>query len=120
MSPASWFFNLSALAIFMGVLSVFGFRFSDCQMVVRRGNAPRSSAYQAGALLLSYRTFRKLADGVGIAPTQPCRLTRFSGPGHCCSANHPKWSGWQELHLGGRAQAPSWFRTRPSAADITP
>ena len=27
------------------------------------------------------------------------RLTRFSGPGHCCSANHPKWSGWQELHL---------------------
>src|SRR5437899_11412369 len=37
-------------------------------MVVRRGNAPRSSAYQAGALLLSYRT---MADGVGIAPTQP-------------------------------------------------
>src|SRR6266542_2818104 len=71
MSPASWFFNLSALAIFMGVLSVFGFRLSDCQMVVRRGNAPRSSAYQAGALLLSYRTHRKLADGVGIAPTQP-------------------------------------------------
>src|SRR5438093_8768263 len=88
------------------------------EMVVRRGNAPRSSAYQAGALLLSYRTFRKLADGVGIAPTQPCRLTRFSGPGHCCSANHPKWSGWQELHLGGRAQAPSWFPTRPSAAAI--
>src|SRR5437773_9413519 len=27
------------------------------------------------------------------------RLTRFSGPGHSCSANHPKWSGWQELHL---------------------
>src|SRR2546422_7087856 len=28
------------------------------------------------------------------------RLTRFSGPGHyCCSANHPKRSGWQELHL---------------------
>ena len=25
-------------------------------MVVQRGNAPRSSAYQAGALLLSYRT----------------------------------------------------------------
>src|SRR5438093_10340954 len=69
------------------------------EMVVRRGNAPRSSAYQAGALLLSYRTHGKMADGVGIAPTQPCRLTRFSGPGHCCSANHPKWSGWQELHL---------------------
>ena len=27
------------------------------------------------------------------------RLTRFSGPGHYCSANHPQWSGWQELHL---------------------
>ena len=27
------------------------------------------------------------------------RLTRFSGPGHYCSANHPKWSGRQELHL---------------------
>jgi hypothetical protein len=27
------------------------------------------------------------------------RLTRFSGPGHYCSANHPKWPGWQELHL---------------------
>src|SRR5712691_5740330 len=27
------------------------------------------------------------------------RLTRFSGPGHYCYANHPKWSGWQELHL---------------------
>src|SRR6266404_4041962 len=26
------------------------------------------------------------------------RLTRFSGPGHYCSANHPNWSGWQELH----------------------
>src|SRR5262245_59363801 len=27
------------------------------------------------------------------------RLTRFSGPGHYCSTNHPKWSGWQESHL---------------------
>src|SRR2546425_2355348 len=26
------------------------------------------------------------------------RLTRFSGPGHYCSANHPKWSGWGESH----------------------
>ena len=40
-----------------------------------------------------------MADGVGIAPTQPGGLTRFSGPGHYCSANHPQWSGWQELHL---------------------
>src|SRR5437867_13331586 len=67
-------------------------------LVVPAGNAPASSGYQPGALLLSYRT---MADGVGIAPTQSRRagLTRFSGPGHYCSANHPKWSGWQELHL---------------------
>jgi hypothetical protein len=32
------------------------------------GDAPASSGYQPGALLLSYRT---MADGVGIAPTQP-------------------------------------------------
>src|SRR2546425_2572775 len=37
-------------------------------MVVPAGNAPASSGYQPGALLLSYRT---MADGVGIAPTQP-------------------------------------------------
>ena len=35
------------------------------------------------------------------------RLTRFSGPGHYCSANHPKWSRWQE----GVAPATSSFRT---------
>ena len=41
------------------------------EMVVPAGNAPASSGYQPGALLLSYRTYGKLADGVGIAPTQP-------------------------------------------------
>ena len=35
-------------------------------MVVPRGNAPASSGYQPGALLLSYRT---MAEGVGNAPT---------------------------------------------------
>lgn len=25
-------------------------------------------------------------------------LSRFSGPGHCCSANHPKWSGRRDSH----------------------
>src|SRR5262245_14035983 len=40
-------------------------------MVVPHGNAPRSLAYQARALLLSYRTTveRRLAEGVGSAPT---------------------------------------------------
>src|SRR5712692_34623 len=36
------------------------------EMVVPRGNAPRSLAYRARALLLSYRT---MAEGVGNAPT---------------------------------------------------
>ena len=38
------------------------------KLVVPAGNAPASSGYQPGALLLSYET---MADGVGIAPTQP-------------------------------------------------
>jgi hypothetical protein len=38
-------------------------------MVVPRGNAPRSPAYRAGALLLSYGT---VAEGVGNAPTSAC------------------------------------------------
>ena len=42
---------------------------------------------------------KALADGVGVAPTQPGGSLGYSGPGHYCSANHPKWSGWQELHL---------------------
>ena len=36
------------------------------EMVVPAGNAPASSGYQPGALLLSYRT---MAEGVGNAPT---------------------------------------------------
>jgi ABC-type transport system involved in cytochrome c biogenesis permease subunit len=41
------------------------------EMVLPRGNAPRSSAYQAGALLLSYRRNIKIkmVEGVGNAPT---------------------------------------------------
>src|SRR2546430_979203 len=70
----------------------------------------------------------ELADGVGVAPTQPCRLTLFSGPGHYYSANHPKWSGWRELHSrpppseGGRLLltlhpeigCQTWTRTKTS------
>ena len=43
-------------------LGIWSFR----RLVVPRGNAPRSLAYQASALLLSYRT---MAEGVGNAPT---------------------------------------------------
>src|SRR5207248_2382025 len=45
------------------------------KMVVSRGNAPQSPAYQAGALLLSYGTCGwalKMAEGVGNAPTSVC------------------------------------------------
>src|SRR5882672_192050 len=38
------------------------------KMVVPAGDAPASSGYRPGALLLSYRT---MADGVGFASTQP-------------------------------------------------
>src|SRR5206468_702179 len=43
-------------------------KLGERRLVVPAGNAPASSGYQPGALLLSYRT---MADGVGIAPTQP-------------------------------------------------
>src|SRR5437773_9532810 len=83
-------------------------------MVVQRGNAPRSSAYRAGALLLSYTTYGKMADGVGIAPTQPGGSLGFRDRG---IAALPTIRNGQ----GGRScTAASWFRTRPSAADITP
>jgi hypothetical protein len=42
------------------------------------------------------------------------RLTRFSGPGHYCSANHPKWSGWQELHLRPPVPKPGALKTELS------
>ena len=38
----------------------------DGKMVVQQGNAPWSSGYQPGALLLSYRT--ENAEAVGVAP----------------------------------------------------
>ena len=69
------------------------------ELVVPRGNAPRSPAYQAGALLLSYETSLGIGGWCRDCTHAARRLTRFSGPGHYCSANHPKWSGWQELHL---------------------
>ena len=88
------------------------------RLVVPAGNAPASSGYQPGALLLSYRT---MAEGVGNALTSamPILFSRQVQPAYICLPSK-EWSGWQEMHLGGRAQAPSWFQTRPSAADITP
>ena len=53
------------------------------EMVVQRGNAPRSLAYQASALLLSYGT---VAEGVGNAPTSAMPIL-FSGqvqPAYIC------------------------------------
>jgi hypothetical protein len=53
------------------------------EMVVPRGNAPRSSGYQPGALLLSYGT---MAEGVGNAPTSAMPIL-FSGqvqPAYIC------------------------------------
>ena len=73
-------------------------------MVVRAGNAPASSGYQPGALLLSYGTVLAdgdhLAEGVGNAPTSamPILFSRQVQPAYICLPS-VKWSGWQELHL---------------------
>src|SRR3989441_12488188 len=98
-------------------------------MVLRRGNAPRSSAYQAVALLLSYRTLRKLADGVGIAPTQPggslgfrdrgiaaLPTIRNGQGGRSCTCDllvpNPDASGLMTLHPENGCQ--TWTRTKTS------
>src|SRR3954453_19792068 len=66
-------------------------------MVVPAGNAPASSDYQPGALLLSYET---MAEGVGNAPTS-ARADRVfkTGAASLYLPAFQKWSGWQELHL---------------------
>jgi hypothetical protein len=65
-------------------------------MVVPAGNAPASSGYQPGALLLSYRT---MAEGVGNAPTSamPTLFSRQVQPACICLPS-VNWSGWGELH----------------------
>ena len=67
------------------------------ELVVPAGNAPASSGYQPGALLLSYGT---MAEGVGNAPTSavPILFSRQVQPAYICLPS-VKWSGWQELHL---------------------
>jgi hypothetical protein len=83
------------------------------RLVVPRGNAPRSFAYQARALLLSYRTWRKAS--VSRRP----RLC--ADPVFETGAASLYLPAFHELVRVARfALASSSFRTRPSAADITP
>ena len=83
-------------------------------MVVPRGNAPRSSGYQPGALLLSYRT---MAEGVGNAPTSVSTDPVFeTGAASLYLPAFQKWSGWQELHL----RPPRSESRHGGTADITP
>ena len=66
-------------------------------MVVPRGNAPQSSGYQPGALLLSYET---MAEGVGNAATSARADPVFkTGAASIFLPTFQKWSGWQDLHL---------------------
>src|SRR4029077_18345447 len=66
-------------------------------LVVQAGNAPASSGYQPGALLLSYET---MAEGVGNAPTSARADPVFkTGAASLYLPAFQKWSGWQELHL---------------------
>ena len=116
----------------LGLLFIHGQK-----VVASRGDAPRSSAYQAGALLLSYKA---MADGVGIAPTQPGGSLGFrdrgittlptirNGQGGGSGLPKPCQSeardgtvanATRSAPADGRAQAPS-FRGRPSAADLHP
>src|SRR5881397_3409570 len=67
------------------------------RLVVPAGNAPASSGYQPGALLLSYET---MAEGVGNAPTSARADPVFkTGAASLYLPAFQKWSGWQELHL---------------------
>lgn len=111
------------------------------RLVVQRGNAPRSSAYQAAALLLSYRTeigrvrvctvflptrglqslsafglAVKMADGEGIAPPQPIGWPRGSSTAHCCSVTRPK----VVLPEGLAPPRLSTLVPKTNAASITP
>ena len=101
-------------------------------MVALRGNAPRSSAYRAGALLLSYKA---MAEGVGVAPTQPegslgfrdrgittlptIRKGRGSGSGLPKPRELASPEGTVAVATCG-APTSSSFRGRPSAADLHP
>ena len=66
------------------------------EMVVLAGNAPASSGYQPGALLLSYGT---VAEGVGNAPTSAMPIL-FSGqvqPAYICLPS-VNWLPGLDLH----------------------
>lgn len=65
-------------------------------LVVPAGNAPASSGYQPGALLLSYET---MAEGVGNAPTSArADLVFETSAASLYLPAFQKWSGWRELH----------------------
>src|SRR6266852_4636895 len=72
------------------------------EMVVPAGNAPASSGYQPGALLLSYRTacagppWRKAS--VTLRPRlAPILFSRQVQPAYICLPS-VKWSGWRDSH----------------------
>ena len=113
---------------------LLGGKFAFRRLVVRRGNAPRSSGYQPDALLLSYGT---MAEGVGPRfarrTSVPWETNLWRNWEFKCSdlgvADPVFKTGAASLYLPafrkmvrvtGVAPATSSFRTRPSAADITP
>src|SRR6266567_9572738 len=112
MSPASWFFNLSALAIFMGVLSVFGFLNVNWS----------SGAVTLRGLPLIRRTLCFLATGrigkwrmVSELHARSPKAHSVFGTGALLLCQPSEL-----VRVAGVAPATSSFRTRPSAADITP
>ena len=88
------------------------------ELVVPAGNAPASSGYQPGALLLSYET---MAEGVGNAPTSVCADPVFeTGAASLYLPAFQKWSVWRELHSRPPRSEQVAACKRPTAADITP
>src|SRR5262249_26492361 len=80
-------------------------KLGERRVVVPRRNAPRSLAYQASALLLSYKP---VAEGVGNAPTSARADPVFkTGAASLYLPAFQNWSECQESLVSGRAQARS-------------
>ena len=80
------------------------------EMVVLAGNAPASSGYQPGALLLSYGT---LAEGVGNAPTSamPILFSRQVQPAYICLPSKNGCQSWTRTNTARLNRPACYFDT---------
>ena len=86
-------------------------------MVVLAGNAPASSGYQPGALLLSYGTVLAdgdhLAEGVGNAPTSamPILFSRQVQPAYICLPSKNGCQSWTRTNTARLNRPECYFDT---------